>query len=113
MKRMSELLKLSFGTGWLLVLCLLALPGPAAAQFASPAVNGTIAAGEYGVHTDGQNQQTSGGTTWFMTWDATNLYVGISGAATSEGAVLYLDKNPLAPINGGSQQRWHDRRAAL
>ncbi len=102
MRRMSEVLKLSFGTGWLLILCLLAVPGPAAAQFASPAVNGTIAAGEYGVHTDGQNQQTSGGATWFMTWDAANLYVGISGANVTEAAVLYLDKNPLAPINGGA-----------
>ena len=37
-----------------------------------------------------------------MTWDATNLYVGITASNTAEAAVLYLDKNPLVPINGGT-----------
>ncbi|MGC8958390.1 MAG: hypothetical protein ACP5OO_01210 [Chloroflexia bacterium] len=85
-------------------LLLTAGPGarPAAAQFNTPTVDGTISPGEYGDHTDGQNRQTSGGQVWYMTWDDDNLYVGIAGANIYEGAILYLDRNPLAPINGGS-----------
>lgn len=86
-----------------LLLLLTLLPSHiASAQFATPTVNGTIAAGEYGTHTDGQNQQTSGGQTWYMTWDNSNLYVGISNANVAEGAVLYLDTDPIKPINGGT-----------
>jgi hypothetical protein len=86
----------------LFLFALLMMPRSALAQFASPTIDGSIAGGEYGTHTDGQNQQANGGTTWYMTWDNTNLYAGVSGAAVSEGAVLYLDKNPVTPINGGA-----------
>jgi glycosidase len=73
------------------------------AQFATPTVNGTISANEYGVHTDGQNQQSTGtGQNWYMTWDDSNLYVGITNANLSESAVIYIDKNPIAPVNGGN-----------
>lgn len=72
------------------------------AQYDTPTVNGNIGSGEYGTHTDGQNQQTNGSQVWYMTWDATNLYVGITGANTAEGAVLYLDKDALVPVNGGT-----------
>ena len=66
-------------------------------------VDGTITANEYGVHINGQNQQgTSSSQIWYMTWDATNLYVAISASNTAEAAVLYLDRNPLTPINGGT-----------
>lgn len=75
---------------------------PAGAQHTTPTIDGTIGSGEYGDHTNGQNQETNGSQVWYMTWDDTNLYVGISGADLGEGAILYLDKNPLAPINGGA-----------
>jgi glycosidase len=72
------------------------------AQFATPSVNGAIAAGEYGTHIDGQNQQSTGsGQNWYMTWDNSNLYVGITNANLGEGAVIYIDKNPVSPVNGG------------
>ena len=72
------------------------------AQFATPIVNGLISANEYGVHTDGQNQQSTGtGQNWYLTWDDNNLYVGITNANLSESAVIYIDKNPIAPVNGG------------
>ncbi|WP_460575579.1 GEVED domain-containing protein [Flavobacterium koreense] len=64
----------------------------------SPTVNGTIAAGEYGVHTDGSNKQ---GDT-YMYWDDTNLHIGVANANTGEGFVLYLDKDPQIPVNGGT-----------
>lgn len=76
---------------------------PTEAQFASPTVDGVIGAGEYGVHSDGQNQQSTGTTqTWYMTWDDTNLYVGITNANLAESAVIYIDKDPIAPANGGT-----------
>jgi len=69
---------------------------------ATKIVNGIIAAGEYGTHTNGNNQQSSATGTWYMTSDAINLYIGISGANTTQGAVIYLDKNPITPVNGGA-----------
>jgi hypothetical protein len=65
-------------------------------------VDGIVNAGEYGTHTNGVNMQSSATGTWYMNWDATNLYIGISGTNTAEGAVLYLDKNPITPVNGGT-----------
>lgn len=87
---------------FLLTVLMLLRSAPANALFTTPVVDGVINAGEYGSHVDGQNQQSSGGTIWYMTWDNTNLYVGISGAAIGDGAVVYIDKNPIAPINGGN-----------
>jgi hypothetical protein len=65
-------------------------------------INGTIASGEYGSDVDGQNQQTSGATVWHLTWDSSAIYIGISGATISEGAVFYLNNAPQVPINGGT-----------
>jgi|GEM_PF-2417721 len=65
-------------------------------------IDGVISANEYGTHTDGNNQQSSATGTWYMTWDNTNLYIGVTGTNTSEGAIVYLDKDPITPVNGGS-----------
>ena len=67
-----------------------------------PVQDGTINPNEYGVDIDGQNQQTNGGQVWHLTWDDTNLYIGISGANLGQGAVFYLDNDPQAPINSSS-----------
>jgi hypothetical protein len=72
------------------------------ASVASPIVDGVITATEYGTHTNGNNQQSGAIGTWYMNWDATNLYIGIAGTNTAEGAVVYLDKNPITPVNGGA-----------
>jgi glycosidase len=75
----------------------------ALAQFATPVVDGAIADGEYGDHADGQNRKsTSTAQDWFMTWDDANLYVGITNANLFEAAVLYVDANPVTPVNGGT-----------
>lgn len=71
-------------------------------QYNTPTVNGTIAAGEYGTHTNGQNQQTNGSVVWYITWNATDLYIGISGATAGDAAVFYLDFHCLSPVNGGT-----------
>lgn len=71
-------------------------------QFSTPAIDGAIAVGEYGLHLEGLNQQTNGATTWYLAWDANNLYLAYTGSNVAEGAVLYLDFNPIIPVNGGS-----------
>src|SRR5690242_4288244 len=94
---------LALGLGLALIPLLGAVPRPAAATFSTPTVNGVISAGEYGNHTNGANQQQSGGQTWYMTWDNTNLYIALTNVPDpGHGALIYLDKDPLTPINGGS-----------
>ncbi len=61
--------------------------GDAGSSWHSPTCDGTIGSGEYG---GAQNQATSASQTWYMTWDATNLYVALDNATLSEGSVLYV-----------------------
>lgn len=75
---------------------------PLNAQFNTPSINGTIQPGEYGNAQNGTNQIAAASQTWYMTWDASNLYVGITNANLSEGAVIYIDANPVNPPNGGT-----------
>jgi hypothetical protein len=49
--------------------------------------DGSVAPGEYGDNNSLSNAGNTG-QTWYMTWDATNLYVGIVSANLSEGAVI-------------------------
>lgn len=70
-------------------------------QFSTPNIDGSIGTNEYGVHTDGNNQISNSGT-WFMTWNNTTLFLATSGSNIYEPAVIYLDLNPLATVNGGT-----------
>lgn len=72
------------------------------AQFTTAVLDGVIGPGEYGTHVDGANQQLEGSTTYYMSWDNTNLYLAFSGSNATEGAVIYLDVNPTFPVNGGT-----------
>ena len=57
---------------------------PLHAQFKTPTIDGVIQPGEYGNTQNRTNQiSTNTGQTWYMTWDASNLYVGISNANMS------------------------------
>ncbi|HEY0070636.1 MAG TPA: CSLREA domain-containing protein, partial [Chloroflexia bacterium] len=77
-------------------------PRSLGAPMATPTIDGNITGGEYGNHADGQNAKTSGGQTWYVTWDENNLYVAVTNANIGEGAVFYLDKDPLPTPNGGT-----------
>lgn len=66
------------------------------AQWATPAIDGSIGTGEYGSNNSLGNAGNTG-QTWYMTWDATNLYVGIVNANLSEAAVIYVAGNPQTP----------------
>lgn len=75
----------------------------AAAQFATPTVDGVIGPGEYGNHSEGANKITHDNCAWYMTWDNTNLYIAIEGGAPVwNGAVVYIDANPVVPSGGGT-----------
>lgn len=72
-----------------------------------PTVDGTVGAGEYGAHTNGQNQQQStpgnaASTTWYMTWTDTHLYVAVTAATVTEGVVVYVDRAPRSPSTSGT-----------
>ena len=69
---------------------------PAWAQWATPTVDGFIANGEYGTNNQLNNAGNTG-QTWYITWDASNLYVGIVNANLREGAVIYIKGNPQNP----------------
>ena len=76
---------------------------PLNAQFNTPSIDGVIQPGEYGNTQNGTNQIATNTTqTWYMTWDLSHLYVGVTSANLSEGAVIYIDANPLNPPNGGT-----------
>jgi hypothetical protein len=75
------------------------------ASFASaPTCDGTVTAGEYGLHVEGKNQYTepTASTTWYVTWDDGSLYVALAGANLAEAAILYVDANPLTPPTSGT-----------
>ena len=75
----------------LLSAVILILAHPSFAQWKTAAVDGAIESGEYGNTANGTNQiGTSTSQTWYMTWDAANLYVGITNANLSEPAVIYI-----------------------
>lgn len=65
----------------------------AKAQFATtpPVQDGTINAGEYGAN----------GGTWSMSWDDNKLYIAKTGGNYNEPVYVYLDIDPLVPVNGG------------
>ncbi len=75
---------------------LIAAVAPVNAQWATPTIDGQITPGEYG---DNNSLSNAGGTgqTWYMTWDANNLYIGIVNANLSEGAVVYATGDPKSP----------------
>jgi hypothetical protein len=59
--------------------------------WSTPTCDGAVSSNEYG----GSNNQwlTSGGQTWSMAWDATNLYIAVEGANLAEAIVVYVAIN--------------------
>ena len=87
----GSLLKLAFA-----LIVLVVAVTPVSAQWATPTIDGFIGSGEYGNNNSLSNAGNTG-QTWYMTWDANNLYVGIVNANLSEGAVIYVAGNPQNP----------------
>ena len=74
---------------FLVIVTLIFATLPASAQWTTPIVDGSIGTGEYGTNNSLANAGNTG-QTWYMTWDASNLYVGIVNANLAEGAVIYI-----------------------
>ncbi len=79
---------------------------PAWAQWTTPTIDGTITPGEYGSNNSLSNAGNTG-QTWYMTWDASNLYVGITTANVTEGLVLYV-ADPNNNANGNLSGQNYD-----
>lgn len=80
---------------------LLGLAGPVRSQWNTPVIDGLIGSGEYGNTANGANQLgTNTSQTWYMTWDATNLYVGIMNANLSEAAIVYIGAGGSGTMTG-------------
>ena len=61
--------------------------GDSGSTFVPPTCDGVIGTNEYG---GSSYQTTSGSQTWYMTWDATNLYVALDTATLTEASILYV-----------------------
>ncbi|HXZ81152.1 MAG TPA: hypothetical protein VEG30_14580, partial [Terriglobales bacterium] len=81
----------------LTLILVVAAASPLRAQWATPTIDGSITPGEYGTNNSLSNAGNTG-QTWYMTWDASNLYVAIVNANLSEGAVVYVTGNPQNPV---------------
>lgn len=67
------------------------------AQWTTPAIDAVNdGAGNY------PNNYSSGATNWALTWNNTDLFVCINNANQSEPVSIYLDVDPMVPVNGGT-----------
>lgn len=73
-------------------------------NFITPVIDGVIHAQqlEYGNNEEDHDRRHSGPVTWWVAWDEGNFYIATDGAPVGEGAVCYFDRNPIAPVNGGT-----------
>jgi hypothetical protein len=86
-----------------LIVTLAAFPNALRAQFKTPVIDGVISPGEYGNTENATNQiATNTNQTWYMTWNATNLYVAITVANLSQGAIIYINSHPIFPVGSGT-----------
>lgn len=62
--------------------------------FCQPTIDASFPGGE------GYATYNSGSRVWYMTWDATYLYIGLTNANETQGAIVYLDFQDVVPVNG-------------
>jgi hypothetical protein len=79
------------------VLLLLLQAAPSWAQYTTAIPDGNISDSEY----NGHKMTTADGGTWYMTWNATNLYIAKTGGTSYEPSYVYLDLDPTLPVTGG------------
>lgn len=85
----------------LLIVLLLFVGRESFAQWNTPTIETTVNIGANDYGTSNNNSYVVGGQTWFLTWDGTYLHGQLQDANETESAVIYLDLNPIVPINGG------------
>lgn len=69
-----------------------------------PVIDGVINAQqlEYGNNEENHDRRTSGPVIWWITWNDDNFFVANRGLAAADGSVCYFDRNPISPVNGGT-----------
>ncbi len=78
-------------------LAAMAWGGEGYGQFTTSTIDATFdGAGIY------PNNLTSGTTTWYLTWNNTDLFVFIQNANETEPVSIFLDVDPVVPVNGGT-----------
>ncbi len=90
---------------WILMVVMFAGSSGLWAQYTTPNINGGIASDEYGNHLGNSNNKSGG---WYMTWDAVNLYIAVAGPPNDQPVVIYLDLDPVIPVNGGNNSNGTD-----
>lgn len=86
-----------------LLLAFVCLPVTVWGQWNSPSVDNpavSINTDDYGI--GNVNNYGTGTQRWYMTWDNTYLYIYLEDANETEYGIVYLDLNPIIPINGGN-----------
>lgn len=78
------------------IICGLLFFERAQAQFSTPAIDAALDASNY------PTNYSTGSATWRMTWDDTYLYVLLQNANETEPVSLFLDIDPIVPVNGGT-----------
>jgi hypothetical protein len=72
----------------------LSMPQAVQAQFRTPVIDGKISSDdEYGSAYRSTNADVPN-LTWRVAWDDTNLYIAITDANITNGAVVYIDTDP-------------------
>lgn len=80
-----------------LIFSLLIVAEKMQAQFSTPDIDATFdGTGTY------PNSYTSGSTTWNITWNDSSLFLFLQNANQGEPVTIYLDVDPIVPVNGGS-----------
>lgn len=87
-------LKKRLHLGALITFCLLYF-GKSHAQFTTPTIDAILDGANY------PTNYTTGSSTWHVTWDDTYLYVFLQNANEMEPVSLFLDVDPVVPVNGG------------
>ena len=82
---------------YLFILIVFGFANKSIAQWTTP----TIDAANDGI-ANYPNNYTSGSTDWAITWNNTNLFVSINNANQSEPVTIYLDVDPIVPVNGAT-----------
>ena len=79
------------------------VPFGARAQYSTPTVDATYdGSPNYPTQTTVTGNNGAGSTKYAVTWNATDFFVHIDGANQTEPVSIFLDIDPIVPVNGGS-----------
>lgn len=79
------------------------VPFGARAQYSTPTVDATYdGSPNYPTQTTVTGNNGAGSTRYAVTWNATDFFVHVDGANQTEPVSIFLDIDPIVPVNGGT-----------